>query len=78
MKYIKPQKLKIIFGVFMGTGAFGILMGTSVFGILSEFYNPNFYLSFLGTINLCLGGVVGWIYLTQSPKRRDSRKPSRN
>ena len=78
MRYIKPKKLRVMFAAFMGTGAFGILAGTSAFGLLAAFYNPTFYLTFLGTINICLGGVVGWIYLTQGPKRRDSRKPARD
>ena len=62
----------------MGTGVFGILLGTSLFGLLSDYYNSNFYVTSLGTINLCLGGFVGWLYFTQAPKRRDSRKPPKN
>ncbi len=45
---------------FMGTGAFGIIMG-----LVTE----TFYVTFLGTINLCLGGLVGWLYLTREPRR---------
>lgn len=78
MRYIKPKKLKVMLAAFMGTGVFGIVLGTGAFGALSAFYASNFYLTFLGTINLCLGGVVGWLYLTQAPKRRDPRKPPRD
>lgn len=78
VRYIKPRKLRIMLYAFMGTGIFGILVGTGVFGVLSEFYNASFYVTFLGTINLCLGGIIGWIYLNQAPKRRDPRKPPRN
>jgi hypothetical protein len=31
-------------------------------------------LTTLGVINLCLGGFIGWIFLTQQPKSRDKRK----
>jgi len=32
------------------------------------------YLTLLGIVNLCLGGLTGWILLTQKPRQRDSRK----
>jgi len=65
MKYISPKKLKIILLMFFGTGIWGIGMG-----LVFEF----FYLTSLGVINICLGGFVGWILLTQKPKSRDKRK----
>ena len=65
MKYIAPNKLKIIMLMFFGTGIFGIGMG------LSQNF---FYLTTLGVINLCLGGFVGWVFFTQTPKLRDKRK----
>ncbi len=51
--------------MFFGTGIWGIGMG-----LVFEF----FYLTTLGVINICLGGFVGWIFLTQKPKLRDKRK----
>jgi len=65
MKYISPNKLKVILLMFFGTGIWGIGMGLFVI---------NFYLTTLGVINICLGGLVGWIFLTQKPKLRDKRK----
>jgi hypothetical protein len=65
MKYISPQKLKLIMLMFFGTGIWGIAMG------LSQNF---FYLTTLGVINICLGGFTGWIFLTQKPKSRDQRK----
>ena len=65
MKYVKPKKLKVLIGLFFGTGIPGIAIG-----LLSD----TFYITMLGTINLILGGVVGWIFLTQGPKIKDSRK----
>ena len=68
-KYVDPHKLKIITGMFFGTGAVGILMGLQ--------YDV-FYITMMGTINLCLGGFTGWLLLTQTPKARDARKKRRS
>jgi hypothetical protein len=65
MKYVAPKKLKVLMTLFFGTGIIGIAMGLS---------NSFLYLTTLGVINLCLGGFVGWIFLTQQPKSRDKRK----
>ena len=68
MKYVSPQKLKVILLMFFGTGIWGIGYGL---------FMNNFYLTTLGVINICLGGFVGWIFLTQT-KSRDKRKKQRN
>ena len=68
MKYIKPQKLKVLMILFFGTGIMGITMGLSIPSQMS------FFITFLGVINLCLGGFVGWIFFTQEPRSRDKRK----
>ena len=68
MKYVKPQKLKVLMILFFGTGIMGITMGLSVPSQMS------FFITFLGVINLCLGGFVGWIFFTQAPRSRDKRK----
>ena len=65
MKYVSPQKLKVILLMFFGTGIWGIGMGLS--------FNF-FYLTTLGVINICLGGFVGWIFFTQQPRSKDIRK----
>ena len=65
MKYVAPKKLKVLMLMFFGTGIWGIGYGL---------FMQNFYLTTLGVINLCLGGFVGWIFLTQKPKLRDKRK----
>ncbi len=69
LKYVDPQKLKIITGMFFGTGAVGILMGLQ---------HEAFYVTMMGTINICLGGFTGWLLLTQAPKARDARKKRRD
>ena len=69
MKYVKPQKLKVLMILFFGTGIMGITMGLSIPSQMS------FFITFLGVINLCLGGFVGWVFLTQEPRRlKDKRK----
>ena len=65
MKYVKPKKLKILMILFFGTGRWGISMGL---------WQAVFNLTMLGVINICLGGFVGWLFLTQQPKSRDKRK----
>ena len=65
MKYVAPKKLKVLMALFFGTGIIGIVLGLS---------NKHPYLTTLGVINLCLGGFIGWIFLTQQPKSRDKRK----
>lgn len=52
--------------MFFGAGAVGIAIGLG--------FNY-FFVTFLGTINLCLGGFIGWLFLTQTPKEpRHKRK----
>ena len=68
MKYVKPQKLKVLMILFFGTGIMGITMGLSVPSQVSLF------ITFLGVINLCLGGFVGWKFFTQEPRLKDKRK----
>ena len=69
IKYIKPKKLKVLIALFFGTAGMGILVGLVIAtGIQS------LYITFLGVVNLCLGGLVGYLLLTQKPKVRDTRK----
>ena len=69
IKYIQPKKLKVLIALFFGTAGMGILVGLVIAtGIQS------LYITFLGVVNLCLGGLVAYILLTQKPKVRDTRK----
>jgi len=65
MRYVPPKKLKIIMLAFFGTGIAGAVAGLS---------SNNLMLSFMSVINICLGGFVGWLLLTQEPKLQDKRK----
>ncbi len=55
-------------GMFFGTGIVGIFMGLN---------SNTMMITFLGVINLCLGGFFGWVFLTQKPKLREKRKKKR-
>ena len=69
LKYIQPKKLKGLIALFFGTAAMGIFVGLVIAtGIQS------LYITFRGVINLCLGGFVAYLLLTQKAKVRDSRK----
>ena len=69
LKYSKPKKLKVLIAMFFGTGAMGIFVGLVIAtGIQTV------YITLLGVINLCLGGLMAFLLLTQKPKVRDSRK----
>ncbi len=66
-KYLPAKKLKVLMALFFGSGILGILIGTCL-GIAQ----PIFMLTVMGVINLILGALVGWIFLTREP--RESRK----
>ncbi len=51
--------------VFFGTGVFGIAIGLTLI---------IFMITFMGVINLCLGGFFGWIFLNQEPRSKHKRK----
>ena len=69
LKYIKPKKLKVLIALFFGSAAMGIYVGLEqATGV------QILYITFLGVINLCLGGFVVWVLVTQKAKVRDSRK----
>ena len=69
IKYIRPKRLKVLIALFFGTAGMGIFVGLVIAtGIQS------LYITFLGVVNLCLGGLVAYLLLTQKPKVRDTRK----
>ena len=69
MKFIQPKRLKVLIALFFGTAGMGIFVGLVIAeGIQS------LYITLLGVINLCLGGLVAYLLMTQAPRVRDSRK----
>ena len=66
-KKLPPKKLKVLMALFFGAGIIGIVFGLGYLG-----NQPNFMMTTMGVVNLCLGGLVGWIFFTREP--RESRK----
>ena len=72
LKYVSPTRLKFLMLMFFGTGIIGILIGLTVAPVVSS--DSSLLITFMGVINLSLGGFFGWIFLTQQPDERDKRK----
>jgi len=70
MKYIPPKKLKVLAIMFFAAAGFGIYSGLE----LATSGMQGLMITLLGVINLCLGGLMAFLLLTQKPKVRDSRK----
>ena len=70
MKYIPPKKLKVLSIMFFAAAGFGIFSGL----FLATSGMQGLMITLLGVVNLCLGGFMGFLLLTQKPKVRDSRK----
>ena len=70
MKYIPPKKLKVLIIMFFAAAGFGIFSGLS----FATSGMQGLMITFLGVINLGLGGFMGYLLLTQKPFTRDSRK----
>ena len=70
IKYIQPKKLKVLIALFFGTAGMGIFVGL----VIADPGIQSLYITFLGVVNLCLGGFVAYLLLTQKPRVRDSRK----
>lgn len=58
--------------MFFGTGILGIVIGLTVAPTMSP--DAGLLITFMGVINLCLGGFFGWVFLTQQPEASDPRK----
>ena len=72
MKYIPPKKLKVLSIMFFAASGFGIFTG--LYPGIATSPMQGLMITFLGVINLVLGGFMGYLLLTQKPKVRDSRK----
>ena len=58
--------------LFFGTGILGMVIGLTVAPSMSSFHS--LMITFMGVVNLSLGGFFGWIFLTQKPDEKDKRK----
>jgi hypothetical protein len=70
MKYIPPKKLKVLLIMFFAAAGFGMFSGL----FLATSGMQGLMITLLGVVNLCLGGFMGFLLLTQKPYARDSRK----
>jgi len=70
MKHVPPTKLKVLMIMFFAAAGFGIFTGLAI----ATSGMQGLMITLLGVINLCLGGLMGFLLLTQKPKVRDSRK----
>lgn len=70
LKRLPRRKLKVLTGLFFGAGSLGILAGLGSGG--------GFEMTAFGTAFLCIGGLTGWMLLTQEPTSlRDKRRKRR-
>ena len=70
MKHVPPTKLKVLMIMFFAAAGFGIFTGLAI----ATSGMQGLIITLLGVINLCLGGFMGYLLLTQKAKVRDSRK----
>jgi len=75
MKYINPFRVKILMMLFFFTGILGIVIGLTVASSVSS--DASLMITFMGVVNLSLGGFFGWVFLTQQPAEEDPRKRKR-
>ncbi len=58
--------------MFFGTGIGGIIIGLTIAPSMSS--NSSLIITFMGVVNLSLGGFFGWIFFTQQPTAQDPIK----
>lgn len=73
MKYVNPLRLKVLMMMFFVTGIVGIVMGLKVAPP-----NTSLLITFMGVINISLGGFFGWVFLNQTPQSENKRKKKRD
>tara|TARA_B100001146_G_scaffold152281_1_gene133842 strand:- start:7 stop:264 length:258 start_codon:yes stop_codon:yes gene_type:complete len=78
IKFVNPKKLKVLMAVFFGVGLWGIVFGLWLgnFATTSSQSLNYFMIVILGVINLLLGGLVSYLFLTQE-RKIDPRKDSK-
>ena len=73
LKYIEPNKLKVLMMMFFGTGIMGIIIGLAI----APGGNMKMILTLMGVINFGLGAFFTFTFLTQTHKEPDKRKKKR-
>jgi len=69
LKYIEPNRLKILMMIFFGTGIMGMIMGLVVAPP-----STTMILTFMGVVNVALGAFFTFTFLTQTRREPDKRK----
>ncbi len=72
IRYIEPNRLKVLMMMFFGTGIMGLIMGLQ--------FAPKtmiMILTFMGVVNIGLGAFFTFTFLTQTRKEPDKRKKKR-
>lgn len=69
IRYIEPNRLKVLMMMFLGTGIIGLIMGL-------RFAPPSMtmILTFMGIVNIGLCAFFAFTYLTQTRSEPDKRK----
>jgi len=73
MKYVNPLRLKVLMMMFFVTGIVGIVVGLKVAPP-----STSLLITFMGVINISLGGFFGWVFLNQTPQSENKRKKKRD
>ena len=74
MRRLPRHKLRNIMFLFFGTGAWGLMLGYILQSMATQQSSFPFYLTVLGVIQLGLGAVFGWMYLTREPENAGSKR----
>lgn len=69
MRYVEPNRLKILMGMFYATGSVGIAVG-----LIVAPPSMTLFITFMGVINIGLGALFTFVFLTQREKVPDKRK----
>ncbi len=69
LKYIEPNRLKVLMMIFFGTGVMGMIMGLVVAPP-----SMTMILTFMGVVNVALGAFFVFTFLTQTRREPDKRK----
>ncbi|MCH9657832.1 hypothetical protein K0U27_03895 [archaeon] len=69
MKYINPFRVKVLMVMFYVTGVVGVAVG-----LIVAPPQMTMMVTFMGIVNVALGGFFTYILLTQQQKAPDKRK----
>ncbi len=72
LRYIDPNRLKVLMMMFFGTGIMGMIMGLVVAPP-----SMTMILTFMGVVNVGLGAFFVFTFLTQTRREPDKRKKKR-